>query len=70
MREITEASDDIIEKGGHVLQVLQAWPCGSDFRVKGRRKGLWNLPLRLRKVTEARCVAGVSLHGGPGEAIV
>jgi hypothetical protein len=26
---------------------------------------MWNLPPRLRKVTEARCVAGVSLRGGP-----
>jgi hypothetical protein len=29
------------------------------------RKGLWNLPLLLRKDTEARTVARVSLYGGP-----
>lgn len=65
------AGKDIIEWRGHVLapannRICQFQPCDSGFRVKGRRKGLWNLPLQLRKVTDALCVAGVSLM----EAIV
>ena len=32
------------------------------------RKGLWNLPLRQTDAAEARCVAGVSLHEGPGRS--
>lgn len=35
----------------------QHWPHGSGFRIKDLRKRLWNLPLQLRKATEAR-------HGG------
>lgn len=34
------------------------------FTVKGNRNGLWNLPLSLKKATEARPVSGVSLNGG------
>lgn len=42
----------------------QLWPCGSGYRVKDTRKGLWNLLLWLGKGKKARHVSGVSLHGG------
>lgn len=37
----------------------------SSFRVKNRRKGLWNLPQRLRKASGARIASGVSQRGVP-----
>lgn len=41
---------------GHMDLVLES---------SGGRKRLWNLPLHLRKATEARCVSGMFLNGGP-----
>jgi hypothetical protein len=35
------------------------------FRVKDTRKGLWDLPLQLRKAAEARCESDMSRYGGP-----
>lgn len=56
------------ELGGHVAapESSRAWqlqPCGCGFRVKERRKGFTVSP-QLRKATEARCVASMSLYGG------
>lgn len=39
-------------------------PRGSGFRFKDSRKGLWNLPLKLRNAAEARRMSGVFLRGG------
>ena len=45
-------------------RIWQLQPCGSGFRVKNTRKGLWDLLLWLRKATEVRCVSGLFLHEG------
>lgn len=42
---------------------------GSGFRVKDQRKGLWNLPPKLRKAAEATCVAVLSMHGDLGKPL-
>jgi hypothetical protein len=60
---------DVIERGDQASapvnsRMWQLWPHDSDFRVNYTRKGLWTLLLQLRKAAEARCVSGMSLHGG------
>jgi hypothetical protein len=63
------ADSDALEQGGHVpaptsSRTWQLQPCGSGFRGKAKRKGLWNLFTANGK-PESRHVSGVSLHGGP-----
>lgn len=53
-----------MNKGARTNRAWQLWSRGSGFRVKERSKRLEILPVRLRRATEARCVAGVSLCGG------
>ena len=54
---------DLIEQGGHVAvpassRTWQFWPHCYGFRVKDRRKGLWNSPLQLRKASKASHMLG------------
>ena len=61
-----KALECIAEQGGHVSALAssrtgQLRSHGSDFRIKDRRKELWN------KAVEARCVSGMSLNGGLAE---
>jgi hypothetical protein len=64
------SSDDIVEQvaGVHVpasasSTIGQLQLHGPGFRAKDRRRGLWNLPMRLRIAVETRHVSEVSLHG-------
>jgi hypothetical protein len=47
------------------LQQTEEFVSLGHIGTKDTRRGLWTLPLQLRKATEARHVLGVSLHGGP-----
>jgi hypothetical protein len=63
-----KAGEDAIGKRGHVpvpasSRTWQLRSHGSGFKVKIRRKGLWNLPPQLKKTIAARHVARVSLQG-------
>lgn len=41
----------------------------SGFSIKDTRKGLWNLPSKLRKTVEARYMPGVCLDGSPKRSL-
>lgn len=43
--------------------------CGSDFKVKDRRKKLWNLPPLLRNASEAKQVLWMSLSRDPEKSL-
>lgn len=61
--QMKTGADIIQERAKHhqAAKLGQLWSHGSGFRVKDTRKGLWNLPPWLKKVTEAWSVSGVSL---------
>lgn len=46
-------------------QIGQCCPRGSGFMNDKRVKGLWDLLLQFRRVTEASHMAGESLHRSP-----
>lgn len=50
----------------------KTWPFNpfeSGFKMKKTIKRLWNLPSKIKKYIEPRCVSGVPLHGGPERSL-
>ena len=65
-----KTDENVFEQGAQVSaptssRTWQLQPHIFGFRVKGIRKESWILPPQLRKNTDARCVSGVALYGGP-----
>lgn len=51
-------------------ETWQLWPHYSGFSIKDTRKGLWNLPSKLRRLLRLRpCQGCVSVHGGPERSL-
>jgi hypothetical protein len=65
---------DVIDQEGHVSapassRTWQLQPCSSGFRIKDRRKRLWNFHPWLRKATGSRNTSEASLNGGPDKSL-
>ena len=61
-----KSGEVVIKQRGHVpapvsKRIQQFQLHGCDFRIKDRRKGLWNLPQQLKKAIEVRHVSRASI---------